>query len=78
MLPKYEQHNSPYKDTDGRNISDLLTWFITDCGWNTFRVRIFVNPNGTDPSVCQDLAYVTALGQRTNTSVKEATWSGST
>lgn len=64
MLPKYEQHNSPYKDADSRNISDLLTWFITDCGWNTFRVRIFVNPSGSDPSVCQDLSYVTSLGQR--------------
>ena len=69
MLPKYEQHNSPYKDANERNISDLLTWFINDCGWNTFRVRIFVNPQQTakgayDPSVCQDLAYVTALGQR--------------
>jgi len=64
MLPKYEQHNSAYKDAYGTKISDLLTWFITDCGWNTFRVRIFVNPGTSDPSVCQDLAYVTALGQR--------------
>lgn len=64
MLPKYEQHNSAYKDAYGKNINDLLTWFISDCGWNTFRVRIFVNPTGSDPSVCQDLAYVTSLGQR--------------
>ena len=64
MLPLYEQHNSPYKDVYGSNISNLLTWFINDCGWNTFRVRIFVNPAKTDPSVCQDLPYVKALGKR--------------
>jgi len=64
MLPKYEEHNSPYKDVNGRNISDLLTWFVSTCHWNTFRVRIFVNPGNTDPSVCQDLEYVTSLGQR--------------
>ena len=64
MLPKYELHNSAYKDANGKNISDLLTWFVNDCGWNTFRVRIFVNPDGSDPSVCQDLEYVTQLGQR--------------
>ena len=69
MLPKYEQYNSAYKDAYGKKIDNLLTWFISDCGWNTFRVRIFVNPikkaqGKTDPSVCQDLAYVTALGTR--------------
>ena len=64
MLPKYEQHNSAYKDVNGRTISDLIQWLVSDCGWNTFRVRIFVNPVTSDPSVCQDLAYVTALGQR--------------
>ena len=65
MLPKYEQHNSAYKDVNGKKINDLLSWFMTECGWNTFRVRIFVNPDPSkDASVCQDLAYVTALGQR--------------
>ena len=69
-LPLYEQYNSPYKDVKGSNISDLLTWFVQDCGWNTFRVRIFVNPTKKDhggtsnPTVCQDLAFVTTLGQR--------------
>ena len=69
-LPLYEQYNSPYKDVKGNNISDLLTWFVQDCGWNTFRVRIFVNPTKKDhggtsnPTVCQDLAFVTTLGQR--------------
>ena len=69
-LPLYEQYNSPYKDVKGNNISNLLTWFVQDCGWNTFRVRIFVNPTKKDhggtsnPTVCQDLAFVTTLGQR--------------
>lgn len=69
-LPLYEQYNSSYKDIDGTNISDLITWFVDKCGWNTFRVRIFVNPtkknqdSSTNPSVCQDLAFVTTLGQR--------------
>lgn len=69
MLPMYEQHNSYYKDVQGKKINNLLTWFVEECGWNTFRVRLFVNPvrkakGVTDPSVCQDLAYVTALGKR--------------
>ena len=73
-LPLYEQHNSPYKDVKGNNISNLIPFLINDCGWNTFRVRIFVNPSKKDhdgssnPSVCQDLAYVKSLGKR----IKEA------
>ena len=64
LLPQYEQYNSYYKDAYGKKIEDPLKWFISACGWNTFRVRIFVHPDGSDPSVCQDLAYVTALGKR--------------
>jgi len=72
MLPRYEKDLSYYKDVNGTKINNMLTWFIDDCGWNTFRVRIFVNPQkkaqgNTDYSVCQDLAYVTALGQRIKT-----------
>ena len=69
-LPLYEKDLSYYKDVNGSRINDLIAWAITDCGWNTFRVRIFVNPTKADqdgtlnPSVCQDLAFVTALGQR--------------
>lgn len=68
MLPKYEKYNSAYKDAYDNNIDNLLLWFINDCKWNTFRVRLFVNPDGSDASVCQDLEYVTVLGQR----IKEA------
>ena len=64
MLPLYEQHNSGYKDANGKKIDNLLDWFIAECGWNTFRVRLFVNPDKTDPSLSQDLEYVTTLGQR--------------
>lgn len=69
MLPQYEQYSSGYKDVNGKKIQNLLTWLISDCQWNTFRVRIFVNPQQqskgkADYAVCQDLAYVTALGKR--------------
>lgn len=71
MLPQYEQYSSGYKDVNNKKVSDLLTWLVTDCGWNTFRVRIFVDPKQKEPdyketdyAVCQDLAYVTALGKR--------------
>ena len=71
MLPQYEQYSSGYKDADGHKISDLLTWLVSTCHWNTFRVRIFVHPNQkapdyqkTDYAICQDLEYVTKLGKR--------------
>ena len=73
-LPLYEKDLSYYKDVNGAKINHFITWAMTDCGWNTFRVRIFVNPTKADqdgtlnPSVCQDLAFVTALGKR----IKEA------
>lgn len=65
LLPQYEKFNTPYKDASGNKIDDVLLWFINECHWNTFRVRIFVNP--TDPNkegVIQDLPYVKALGKR--------------
>lgn len=71
LLPQYEKAGDVYLDGNGQSIPDLITWLIKECGWNTFRVRLFVNPNGmandgksADPAVCQDLDYVTALGQR--------------
>ena len=71
LLPQYEKAGDVYLDGNGQAIPDLITWLIKECGWNTFRVRLFVNPNGMandgksiDPAVCQDLDYVTALGQR--------------
>ena len=71
MLPRYEKDASYYKDVSGKKISDLITWCVSDLGWNTFRVRIFVHPDqkapdytSTDYAIVQDLAYVTALGKR--------------
>lgn len=64
LLPQYEAHNSYYKDANGKKINDMVTWFVGSCGWNTFRVRIFVQPDGTDPAVCQTTEYVAALGKR--------------
>ena len=64
LLPQYEKHNSYYKDASGKKITDMVTWFVETCGWNTFRVRIFVQPDGSDPAVCQTTEYVTALGKR--------------
>ena len=64
LLPQYEKHNSYYKDASTKKINDLLVWFVETCGWNTFRVRIFVNPDGSDLAVCQTTDYVAALGKR--------------
>ena len=67
MLPQYEKSETKYLDTEGKVIPDLITWLKTECGWNTFRVRLFVNPKeeGTGiTGVCQDIDYVTRLGKR--------------
>ena len=47
-LPLYEKDLSYYKDVNGSKITNFITWAINDCGWNTFRVRIFVNPTKAD------------------------------
>ncbi len=71
MLPQYEQYSSGYRDVSGAKVNNLIPWLVAQCGWNTFRVRIFVNPQQkapdyttTDYAIVQDLAYVTALGKR--------------
>ncbi len=75
MLPKIEANISYYKDDNGKRINDLVTWLVDSCGWNTFRVRLFVNPDpdfgknnyknvNTDITIIQDLDYVKALGRR--------------
>jgi arabinogalactan endo-1,4-beta-galactosidase len=63
MLPKYEEQGATYLDKDGKAIADVLA-FLKEQGWNTVRVRLFVNPSGADKAVCQDLAYVKKLGKR--------------
>lgn len=64
LLPKYEEAGVVYKDKDGKTISDVLAFFKQE-GLNTMRVRLFVDPSkDSDKAVCQDLAYVKALGKR--------------
>ena len=68
MLSKYEQQKAQYKDQQGNTIADVLA-FLKEQGWNTMRVRLFVDPSkDTDKNVCQDLEYVKQLGRR----IKEA------
>ena len=70
ILPLYEEHNSGYLDTGGKKIDNLISWFISECGWNSFRVRLFVDPKEknqkgeTDHCVCQDIDFVKKLGKR--------------
>ena len=64
MLTRYEQQNAQYKTHDGKAISDMIA-FLKEQGWNTMRVRLFVDPSrDNDKAVIQDLAYVKALGKR--------------
>lgn len=70
ILPLYETHNTGYRDTKGNNIDDLISWFVSECGWNSFRVRLFVDPKEknqkgeTDHCVCQNIDFVKKLGKR--------------
>ena len=68
LLLKYEQNGAKYYDKDGVAISDVLS-FVKQQGWNTVRVRLFVDPTQASDEekgegVCQDLAFVTKLGKR--------------
>lgn len=65
LLPSYEQYNTPYYTASGSKITDVVTYLHDECGWNTCRVRLFVNP--TDPQqqgVVQNVAYVQDLCKR--------------
>ena len=64
MLPKYESAGVVYKDKTGKTVQNVLTFFREE-GLNAMRVRLFVDPSkDSDKAVCQDLAYVKALGKR--------------
>jgi arabinogalactan endo-1,4-beta-galactosidase len=65
MLTKYETAGSTYFDHSGKTITSPLTFF-KEQGMNAMRVRIFVDPSNetSDANVCQDLAWVKALGKR--------------
>ncbi len=66
LLPRYEQVGQKYYNRNGLTVPNVLQFLKgTSVGWNAQRVRLFVAPEGDpDPAVCQDLAYVTALGKR--------------
>lgn len=71
MLTKYEEQGAQYKDKNGSAISDLLS-FVSEQGWNTIRVRLFVDPvkgqsitdDANKKEVIQDLDFVKKLGKR--------------
>ena len=68
LLPKYEERGAIYYNANGGRITDMLG-YLKDQGMNAMRVRLFVDPskaNAEDQGegVCQDLPFVTALGQR--------------
>ena len=64
MLTKYEKQKATYYTNTGTKINDLLA-YVKEQGWNTIRVRLFVDPsNDNDKCVCQDIDYVKALGKR--------------
>jgi arabinogalactan endo-1,4-beta-galactosidase len=64
MLSEYEKQSARYKDTTGTRITNLIA-FLKEQGWNTMRVRLFVDPSqDDDKAVIQDLEYVKALGRR--------------
>ena len=64
MLPVYEEAEVVYRDYGGKPV-ELLPWLKSQ-GWNTVRVRLFVNPeNASDQhkgeGVCQTLTMCSAL-----------------
>ncbi len=64
MLTQYESQHAQYTDKNGKTIPNLLS-FVKEQGWNTIRVRLFVDPSkDSDKGVCQSLDYVVALGKR--------------
>ncbi|WP_081778294.1 glycosyl hydrolase 53 family protein [Xylanibacter brevis] len=71
LLPKYEEQGAQFKDKNGNAITDLVS-FVREQGWNTIRVRLFVDPvkgqaitdDVNKKEVVQDLDFVTTLGKR--------------
>lgn len=74
MLKKFIDEGAVYKDKDGNTVEPYA--FMKTQGWNSMRVRLFVDPTkATDAQkkegVIQDLEYVKALGK----AIKEAGFS---
>ncbi len=71
MLKKFVDEGAIYNDKDGNSVDPLK--FLNEQGWNTLRVRLFVDPTKATSEdrkegAIQDLAYVKALGKQ----IKEA------
>jgi len=69
LLPKYEANGAKYYDKDGKTITGSMISYFKEQGWNAMRVRLFVDPSKASAShkgegVCQDLAFVKALGKQ--------------
>lgn len=67
MLPRHEAAGAKYYAESGL-VSDMIAYYKS-AGWNTMRVRLFVDPSQAPAAhrqegVVQDLAYVKALGRR--------------
>ena len=68
LLTKYEERGAIYYNENGTRVTNVLS-YLKDKGLNAMRVRLFVDPSmaGAEDQgegVCQDLPFVTALGQR--------------
>lgn len=68
LLPMYEERGARYYNENGSRITDMLSYLKSN-SMNAMRVRLFVDPSqaGAEDQgegVRQDLAFVTALGQR--------------
>ena len=66
LLSSYEAQGTVYKDYNGKQVR--LLPFLREQGWNTIRVRLFVDPQNAPEEhkgegVCQDLNYVIAFCQ---------------
>lgn len=64
LYPKYKAVGTAYRDSTGRRI-DMADYAVR-WGWNTIRVRLFVDPSkaskeAKDEGVCQDLPFVVKL-----------------
>ncbi|MBQ8655952.1 MAG: glycosyl hydrolase 53 family protein [Prevotella sp.] len=71
MLKKFVDEGAVYNDKDGNAVEPLA--FMKQQGWNSMRVRLFVDPSNASDThkkegVIQDLEYVKALGK----SIKDA------
>ena len=67
MLPVYEEAGSVYRDAEGHKIRPLK--WLKKQGWNSVRVRLFVNPdsakqNHRNEGVCQHIDMVKRFGRQ--------------